>query len=103
MLVIVELLITRPIRVFSVHPQVVGLGGKIVIGFASCLLLDTIPDSFNGLLVVHPLEDAIAANQEEVEVWFELEALYLWFTDDDVRITSVLGTLCFNVSESSRD
>ena len=102
MLIIMELLVSRSIWVFPIHSQIVSLRRKVVICFACCLLFNTIPYRIDCLLVIHPFEDTVAANQEEVKVWFQFEALYFRFTDYDIRVSAIFRTLGFDISESSR-
>jgi len=53
------------------------------------------------LHVAELVEDAIAAKYNEVVIVFYLEAFDIWCSDYDFRITSVLNSLCFNVSEGA--
>jgi hypothetical protein len=102
MFIIMELLVSRSIWMFPIHSHTVSLRRKVVICFACCLFFDTIPYGIDCLLVIQPFEDTVAANEEEVKVWFQFETLYFRLTDYDVRVSSIFGTLSFDVSESSR-
>lgn len=63
---------------------------------------DAVPDHVDAVSVVEAFEDAVAANHDEVEVVLHFEALDVWLAHDHVRVSSVSGSLGFDVSESLR-
>lgn len=77
------------------------MGGDGVERLAVDLIFDSVPDGIDALLVVEPLEDAVAADHEKVEVILQLEYLDLWLADDDILISTILGAFCLNVAKST--
>jgi hypothetical protein len=68
---------------------------------AGCLhkIKGRLPHGVDDFSVVQTVEDAIAANQNEVEVRLDLEAANLRLADDHVRVSSEALSLRFDVTE----
>ena len=79
------------------------VGREVVGGLRGDLLVNAAPDGVNDVLVVEALEDAIAADHEEVVVVFEFETFDLGVAHDNVLISPVLLLLRLDVAKSSRD
>ena len=100
MLVIVKLLLgARAIDLAFVTDSVVR--GKCVRRLRSYLLVDAAPDGVDAALVVQTLENSIASNHEEIEIILQFETSNLRVANDNVRISSVLLSLCLNVSKGA--
>jgi len=65
------------------------------------LLGDAVPHGVDDVAIVEPLEDAVAANHEEVEVVLDLERLYLGVAHNHVGVSAVPRLLGLDVSESA--
>ena len=63
------------------------------------LLSDAIPDFIDAVSVGKALEDAITPDHYKVEVVLDFEGFYVRLADYNVRISAVLGSLCFNIPE----
>lgn len=100
MLIIIELLIARATILF-VYSQVICLWWQIVVSFVCCLFCDAVPHSFDSLLVVHSLKDAITSNEEEIKVWLQFETLNLRLAYNYIHVSTIFRTFCFDITESS--
>jgi len=66
------------------------------------LLRDALPDGVDAIAVVESLEDAVATDHDEVEVFLHLEALDIGVTHNYIRVSTVFGSLGFDVAEGLR-
>lgn len=104
MLVVMELLGARAalvILVLFIEFIDVALRRDLVVCLCIYLILNTVPDGVDALLVVQTLKDAITADHEEIEVVFQFEHFDLRLAHNDVLISTVLSTLSFDVSEGA--
>ena len=64
------------------------------------LFVDTLPAHVDTVSVVKSLKDSVAADHDKIEVILHLEALDIWLTNNNIRVSTIPRSLCLNVSES---
>lgn len=100
MLVVVELLASI-CELLWVSLDVLHLGRQSVERLGAGLLGDAFPHGVDHVAIVQSLEDAVAANHEEVEVVLDLERLDLRIAHNHVGVSAVPRLLGLDVSESA--
>ena len=60
------------------------------------------PNLVHHLLVIHFLEDSVAAYDDEVIIFLNLKRPYFWYCNHNVRITSVSLILCLDITDCAR-
>jgi len=77
--------------------------GEVIRCLRDNLLVDTVPNRIDALLVVQTLKDTVASNHEEVKVVLKFETPDFRVANDNVLVSTVLLLFSFDVSECSRD
>ena len=103
MLIIVKLLLgTRTIHFPFASPVVGQDGGEIVWLLRRDLLVDTVPDGVDTILVAKSFKDTVASNHEEIKVVLQFETANFWVTDDHVGVSSILLLLRLDIAKGLR-
>jgi hypothetical protein len=63
------------------------------------LFSNSIPNCIDAVSVVKTLKNTVTADHDEVKVVLDFKTLDIWITDNDVWITAIAWSLCFNVSK----
>ena len=76
---------------------------RLSVGVQSFHVFRALPNHVDGLFVIDPIEDAIAAEDYEIVIILNTESFDLRSGDQDLRVTSELNELGFHVPKRPTD
>lgn len=67
------------------------------------VLITGLPNTLKNILIWHFIKNAITSKSDKIMIFLNLELLDLWFSFNDIYVSSSIGQFSFRVSECSRN
>ena len=67
------------------------------------VLIAGLPNTLEDILVGHLIKNTITGKSDKIMIFLDLELLDLWFSFDDIYVSSSIGQFSLRVSECSRN
>lgn len=64
------------------------------------LFSNPVPNSINAVPIVKSLKDSVTTYHNEIKVVLNFKAFDVWITNNDIWVTTITRSLCFNISKS---